>query len=282
MFNAKGNIPNTRTRNPMNPTNPTNATNPMNPKNAVIYISVRDLIERYVRAGDLTSGVFIPDRATAAIALHQRVQQSRPDAYEPEVVISHTCKYGPWTIHISGRIDGIFRYADRLVLEEIKTTIRNAKEPGVEDNPHHWAQLEVYAYMISMQHDLDAVDTCLTYAQLHSNATWEIRRTFSRTALEEFFTPLISRLVQRTEDLQHFHNLRDQSIGSLRFPFEECRRGQQRMMEDVYRGHRRRGTASGAGPHGYRQDHGSDSACIENAFPRKNRPDVLPDGPVYR
>ena len=207
----------------------------MNPKNAVIYISVRDLIERYVRAGDLTSGVFIPDRATAAIALHQRVQQSRPDAYEPEVVISHTCKYGPWTIHISGRIDGIFRYADRLVLEEIKTTIRNAKEPGVEDNPHHWAQLEVYAYMISMQHDLDAVDTCLTYAQLHSNATWEIRRTFSRTALEEFFTPLISRLVQRTEDLQHFHNLRDQSIGSLTFPFEECRRGQQRMMEDVYR-----------------------------------------------
>ena len=82
----------------------------MNPSNAVIHISVRDLVERFVRVGDLTSGVFIPDRATAAIALHQRIQQSRPEVYEPEVTISHVCESGPWTIHISGRIDGIFRY----------------------------------------------------------------------------------------------------------------------------------------------------------------------------
>ena len=206
----------------------------MNPKNAVIYISVRDLVERFVRVGDLTSGVFIPDRATAAIALHQRIQRSRPDVYEPEVVVSHTCKSGPWSIHISGRIDGIFRYADRMVIEEIKTTVRNPKDSGDAENPHHWAQLKLYAYMLSMEHDLESVDTCLTYARLHSNASWEIRRTFSRTDLEAFFSPLILRLVQRTEGIQHFQSLRDQSIGSLRFPFKECRRGQQHMMEEVY------------------------------------------------
>ena len=199
-----------------------------------IHISVRDLVERYVRSGDLTSGVFIPDRATAAIALHQRIQHSRPEVYEPEVVISHTCVSGPWTIRISGRIDGIYRYTDRLVLEEIKTTIRTPKESGDEENPHHWAQLKLYAYMMSMKHDLESVDTCLTYAQLHSYTTWEIQRTFSRTDLEAFFEPLILRLVQRTESIQHFQNLRDQSIASLRFPFDECRRGQQRMMEEVY------------------------------------------------
>jgi len=206
----------------------------MNPKNAVIHISVRDLVERFVRAGDLTSGVFIPDRATAAIALHQRIQQSRPEAYESEVVISHICESGPWEIQISGRIDGIFRYPDRIVLEEIKTTIQNPKESGDADNPHHWAQLKLYAYMISMEYDLESVDTCLTYAQLHSKVTWEIQRTFSRTVLEEFVAPLILRLVRRTEGIQHFQTLRDQSIGSLKFPFEECRRGQQRMMEEVY------------------------------------------------
>jgi DNA excision repair protein ERCC-2 len=200
-----------------------------------IHISVRDLVERFVRAGDLTSGVFIPDRATAAIALHQRIQRSRPESYEPEVVISHTCESGPWTIHISGRIDGIFRNADHLVLEEIKTTIRSPEEPEGDDNPHHWAQLKLYAYMVGREHHLEAVHTCLTYAQLHSNATWEIQRTFSRTVLEDFFSPLILRLVQRTEDIQHFQGLRDRSIGSLRFPFEECRPGQQRMMEEVYR-----------------------------------------------
>lgn len=214
--------------------NPTNSINSVNSKNTVIYISVRDLVERFVRAGDLTSGVFIPDRATAAIALHQRIQHSRPEAYEPEVVISHTCESGPWSIHISGRIDGIFRYADRMVLEEIKTTIRNPKDSEDGENPHHWAQLKVYAYMLSMEHDLESVDTCLTYARLYSNDTWEIQRTFSHSDLEAFFSPLISRLVQHTEGIQHFQNLRDRSIGSLRFPFKECRRGQQRMMEEVF------------------------------------------------
>jgi DNA excision repair protein ERCC-2 len=175
-------------------------------------------VERFVRAGDLTRGIFIPDRATAAIALHQRIQQSRPEAYEPEVVISHICESGPWAIHISGRIDGIFRYPDRMVLEEIKTTIQNPKDSGDEDNLHHWAQLKLYAYMISMKHALESVDTCLTYAQLHSNTTREIQRTFSRTVLEKFVEPLILRLVQRTDGIQHFQSLRDQSIGSLKFP----------------------------------------------------------------
>ena len=206
----------------------------MNPKNTVIHISVRDLVERFVRAGDLTSGVFIPDRATAAIALHQRIQQSRPETYEPEVVISHTCESDPWSIHISGRIDGIFRYADRMVLEEIKTTVRSPKDSGEADNPQHWAQLKVYAYMLSMEHDLESVDTCLTYAQLHSNVTWEIQRTFSRTDLEAFFLPLILRIARHTEGIQRFQDLRDRSIGSLRFPFKECRHGQQRMMEEVF------------------------------------------------
>jgi len=208
--------------------------NPIKPKHTVIHISVRDFVERFVRAGDLTSGVFIPDRATAAIALHQRIQQSRPDGYEPEVVIFHIYETDPWAIHISGRIDGIFQYPDRMVLEEIKTTIQSTKESVDEDNPHHWAQLKVYAYMICMENDLESVDTCLTYAQLHSTVTWEVQRTFSRKDLEDFVDPLISRLVRRTEDIRHFQNQRDQSIGSLRFPFEECRRGQQRMMEEVY------------------------------------------------
>jgi DNA excision repair protein ERCC-2 len=212
-----------------------NPINSINPKNAVIHISVRDLVERFVRAGDLTSGVFVPDRATAAIALHQRIQRSRPEVYEPEVTIAHVCETGPWTIHVSGRIDGIFRYADRIVLEEIKTTTRNPNQSDDEDDPHHWAQLKLYAYMVSMKHDLESVDTCLTYAQLHSGATREIQQTFSRTALEEFFDALIARLIQRTQAIQHFQNLRDQSIGSLKFPFEECRRGQQHMMEEVYR-----------------------------------------------
>lgn len=191
-------------------------------------------MERFVRAGDLESGVFIPDRATAAIHLHQKIQQSRPHNYESEVVISHTHDTSSWTIHVSGRIDGIYTQGEKVVLEEIKTTTRSPAEVAKEDNPHHWAQLKIYAYMTAVTYHLQSVDTCLTYAQLHTHAMKEIRQSFEFTELEDFFSSLMSRLVQRIEGLHQFRTLRNRSIDSLEFPFDNCRSGQQQMMEESY------------------------------------------------
>jgi DNA excision repair protein ERCC-2 len=199
-----------------------------------IHISVRNLVERFMRSGDLESGVFVPDRATAAISLHQMIQQSRPQGYEPEVVITHTAQSGPWTIHISGRIDGIFRDGERLELEEIKTTTRKPQPGETEDNPQHWAQLKLYAYMVAMDYHLESIETCLTYAQLHTRATLEIRRSFGMKELEDFFSRLVARLVKHVENVQQFQALRDESISSLQFPFQNSRRGQQQMMEETY------------------------------------------------
>jgi len=198
-----------------------------------IHISVRELVERFIRTGDLESGVFIPDRATAAISLHQRIQQSRPQGYEPEVVLSHTEQFDAWTIHVSGRVDGIFRNGNFMELEEIKTTTRKP-QAGEDDNPHHWAQLKVYAYMIAMDYHLEMVDTCLTYAQLHTQMTLETRRSFPKDELEDFFLLLISRLVHRLETIQTIQARRDHSISSLRFPFQDCRPGQEQMMAETY------------------------------------------------
>jgi len=187
-----------------------------------------------MRAGDLESGIFVPDRATAAIALHQMIQRSRPQGYEPEVTISHSLQMGTWTIHLSGRVDGISRREGRIELEEIKTTTRRLEPEEIGENPHHWAQLKIYAYMVAEDYHLEAVDTCLTYAQLHTRKTYEIRRSFTRQSLSEFFMKLIKRLVDHMQTIQHFQAMRDHSITTLQFPFADIRRGQSQMMEETY------------------------------------------------
>ncbi len=187
-----------------------------------------------MRSGDLESGIFVPDRATAAIALHQIIQRSRPQSYEPEVTISHSMQMGVWTIHLSGRIDGISRKDGRIELEEIKTTARKPEPGEIGENPHHWAQLKIYAYMVAEDYHLETVDTCLTYAQLHTRKTHEIRRSFTHQVLEGFFMRLISRLVKRIQTIQQFQAMRDQSITALQFPFADIRSGQSQMMEETY------------------------------------------------
>jgi len=187
-----------------------------------------------MRSGDLESGIFVPDRATAAISLHQMIQQSRPRGYESEVTISHCMQMGAWTIHLSGRIDGISRRDGRIELEEIKTTIRKPEPDEIGQNPHHWAQLKIYAYMVAQDYRLDSVDTCLTYAQLHTHEMHEIRQSFTRQSLEEFFKQLITRLVDHMQKIQAFQALRNRSIANLQFPFADIRRGQSQMMEETH------------------------------------------------
>ena len=187
-----------------------------------------------MRSGDLESGIFVPDRATAAISLHQEIQRSRPQGYEPEVTLAHSMQMGAWTIHLSGRVDGIIRREGRIELEEIKTTTRKLEPGEIGENPQHWAQLKIYAYMAAKDYHLETVDTCLTYAQLHTRKTHEIRRSFTLQTLEEFFMHLITCLVDRMDTIQHFHAIRDQSITTLQFPFADIRRGQSQMMEETY------------------------------------------------
>ncbi|MBT8372211.1 MAG: ATP-dependent DNA helicase, partial [Deltaproteobacteria bacterium] len=57
---------------------------------------------------------------------------------------------------------------------------------------------------------------------------------FTHQELEDFFSKLISRLVDRMQTIQQFQEMRDLSIAALQFPFVDIRRGQSQMMEDTF------------------------------------------------
>ena len=193
-----------------------------------------------VRAGDLEFDLFLAARPADAIQAHQRIQQSRPDHYVPEMPISHTCETEAFVLEIGGRIDGVYFYPDaespqRLVVEEIKTTQQDLAAALEAENAAHWAQLKIYAYLCARQFRLDSVETHLTYCRLDSHATRVLRRTFSTRELEIFFDDIILRYVAWAAMVSAWCEQRDASIRNLPFPFSDYRPGQRAMAVAVYR-----------------------------------------------
>jgi DNA excision repair protein ERCC-2 len=196
-----------------------------------LSISVRDLVEYTLRTGDLNLTFFGADRPAQAIRAHQAIQESRPEEYSAEVTIRHQVETDKYMLNISGRIDGIYKYPRRVVIDEIKTTRKPLEVVREEDNGVHWGQVKCYAYMYAAQNDLDKIDVQLTYFQVEQNKTAEILHTFNKTELKDFFDSLIIEYLAWADRITKWIELRDRTIGGMKFPFGNYRPGQDKMIE---------------------------------------------------
>ena len=86
----------------------------------VLKIAVRDLVAYALRSGDLAFEFLSSARPVEAIRIHQKIQQSRPEHYQAEVAVSHQIDTELFTLAIGGRVDGIYRDSDPILIEEIK------------------------------------------------------------------------------------------------------------------------------------------------------------------
>ncbi|MCL4300541.1 MAG: ATP-dependent DNA helicase [Anaerolineae bacterium] len=197
--------------------------------------SVRNLIEFVLREGDLFgSGFQGSDRALLGSRGHRRLQKSRPEGYQAEVVISHLVETADLRLEIFGRIDGIFSLGEPVILEEIKTTTQDLQLVPA-DNPLHWGQAQCYAYMYARQHNLIEMQVFLTYYHLDSQETVTFRRSFSFSDLERFFTDLVTTYINWMRRVKAWQERRDTSIHQLDFPYTAYRGGQRDLAVTVYR-----------------------------------------------
>jgi DNA excision repair protein ERCC-2 len=200
-----------------------------------LKIAVRELIEHVLRSGDLVSEFLGSSRPVEAIRAHQKIQNSRPDTYQPEVSISHQVETHQFRLNINGRIDGVYSEPDRTIIEEIKTTTRNPVYFEKNENPIHWGQVKTYAYIYGQARGLDEISTQLTYYQIDSDEILEIKRTFSIKELEVFFKELVVRYLEWAASIIDWSDRRAESIRDLEFPFAIYRSGQRQMAVDAYR-----------------------------------------------
>lgn len=155
-------------------------------QNSTVSISVRNLVEFILQSGDLVSSFSGTSRTTDAIKAHQKLQGSGGDDYEAEVTIDTTVLIGNIEIKINGRIDGVIKRIDGVIIDEIKTTLRPIPEVR-DDNILHWAQAKCYAYMYAKQNSLSNIGVQLTYYNLDTKEIVKFNKEFEYEELKEFF-----------------------------------------------------------------------------------------------
>jgi DNA excision repair protein ERCC-2 len=198
-------------------------------------VAVRTLVTFALQTGDIASTFSGSQRSLEGIRAHQKIQRSRPASYQPEVTIRHAMETDHFILDISGRIDGIFSDGPRVVVDEIKSTHQELKMLEKHPDPLHWGQVQAYAWLYATHHDLDAVDTQLTYYQLATQETREFRRTHTLKDLDHFMATLLEAYIDWATRLEQWRRQRDQSVREMDFPFEDFREGQRHMAVTVYR-----------------------------------------------
>ena len=200
-----------------------------------LKIAVRELIEHVFRSGDLLFEFLGSSRPVEGIRAHQKIQNSRPDTYQPEVSISHQVETDRFRLIIGGRIDGVYAEPDRTIIEEIKTTTRNPDYFEKNQPPIHWAQVKTYAYIYGRQQGLEEIMAQLTYYQIDTGEIRKFKHTFGIAELEIFFDDLIARYLEWAVTISDWSRRRNESIQDLDFPFVTYRPGQDKMAEEAYR-----------------------------------------------
>ena len=196
---------------------------------------MRELIEHVFRSGDLLFEFLGSSRPVDGIRAHQKVQNSRPDTYQPEVSISHQVETDRFRLIIGGRIDGVYNEPGRTIIEEIKTTTRNPNYFEKNQQPVHWAQVKTYAYIYGRQQGLEEIMTRLTYYQIDTGEIRTFKHTFGIAELEIFFDDLIARYLEWAVTINDWSRRRNESIQDLDFPFVTYRPGQDKMAKEAYR-----------------------------------------------
>lgn len=198
-----------------------------------VKISVRNLIEFVKRSGDIDRRFFSNKRAVEGIKAHQKVQREYSKDFLTEVFLRTTEEIEDINFTVEGRADGI-EVSDEVTVDEIKSTTRDLEELEKDENIMHWAQAKCYAYIYAKNNDLDRVNVMLTYFQLETEETLNIKKTFSFGELRGFFMGTLMEYLEFSKRIVQWKDLRDESIKKLKFPFKKFRKGQRELSVAVY------------------------------------------------
>lgn len=212
-------------------------------KNRDIKISVRNLVEFVLRAGDLDMRFRGSSRAVEGTKAHQKIQKENSEKYSvifgeeylSEVSLKHSILYNGSTIIIDGRADGILKENNVVTIDEIKTVSKDLELIEEDYNGVHWAQAKCYAYIYATQNNLPLINVMLTYYEVNTEKIKKFIKVFTTYELQEFFDGIISNYFKWANITSAWNEERDESIKGLKFPFHSYRAGQRELAISIYK-----------------------------------------------
>ncbi|KQM78185.1 ATP-dependent DNA helicase [Xylophilus sp. Leaf220] len=199
---------------------------------ASFAVAVRMLCDFTARAGDLDQRFNPSPSAQEGIAGHTAVTARRPAGYEREVSLAGT--WGP--LRVRGRADGYDPAANRL--EEIKTHRGDLARQPAHQRLLHWAQAEVYGWLLCEARGLPEIELALVYYDIGSGAETVLAQHHDAATLRARFEARCAAFVAWARQEIAHRAARDAALAALPFPFADFRPGQRPLAEAVYRSQR--------------------------------------------
>lgn len=163
-------------------------------------------------------------------------------AFRAEVYVMHRTEIGPWSVTITGRIDGLSvdRENERVTIEEVKSIHFDLELEALyrsEKLQRHLYQLLLYSLFLSEQPDYAgfAFIPQLVLIDLISGDTKVIDADFDRVTVAETLEASLLKLVETIEEAHALRDAKRAFADALTFPYEEMRPYQQEMVSAVAR-----------------------------------------------
>ncbi|NCA96728.1 MAG: ATP-dependent DNA helicase, partial [Bacteroidia bacterium] len=199
-----------------------------------LKLSVHQLVDFVLRTGDIDNRVFNRSSLNEGTRIHAFYQSKQNSDYLSEYLLGATFEVDGYVIFLEGRADGIIINVDRVIIDEIKSTVVELERFHQEQEEWHLGQAKCYALMYAREKSLTEVGVRLTY--IHQNnddkmiknyvfETQELEKDvaeYIRTYLE-FYETILKRLEKRNETAAH-----------LDFPFLNFRQGQRELAKYAY------------------------------------------------
>ncbi len=202
--------------------------------NGNIIVSVRNLVEFILRSGDLDNRYGGSSKEAMAMGskLHRKIQKKMGSSYIAEVPLKIEIPYDEFDIILEGRADGIIE-EDQIVIDEIKcmyADIYKLEEPTIL----HKAQAMCYAYIYSVQNELESIDVQMTYVNIETEDVRRFKSTHNIKELTQWFEDVISEYHRWALYTFEHTKKRNETARYLEFPFE-YREGQRDIVVSTYK-----------------------------------------------
>ena len=201
----------------------------------VIRISVRNLVEFILRAGDIDNRIASTDKDTMQLGsrIHRKIQKQMGPDYHAEISLKYEIPCKDFTLKLEGRADGIIELPEGIVIDEIKGVLRELNQIK-EPVPVHLAQAMCYAYIYASSHNLPEIGVQMTYCNMETEEIKRFQSGYIFEDLERWFYELIGKYEKWARYQIQWKKKRDKSIKNVEFPFS-YREGQKNLVTSVYR-----------------------------------------------
>lgn len=197
-------------------------------------ISVRELVSFIHNEESIDNRKQSNHTALEGSKIHRKLQQSMDDKYQSEVILKTIYQGKKFNIQLEGRCDGIWKREEQIVIDEIKTGELTFDQLEFERLKLFMAQAKIYAYIYAIQEQLEEVVVRVRYFCTKDERIDDYQKKFSSNELNKYYQETMKEYEKWLIFLDKYRLNRQKKLQSLKFPYDNYRKGQRELSVAVY------------------------------------------------